>query len=205
MADTSETKDLSVIQKRPGFDKIRLQKMRVKLVDDLTIVEGNKLLDLLYSEQIFDREEINQVFPEVVPETKMRKLLDILEKKVDIPRDPPVLDIVANFLIETCGREELAKEMIEIDGFQSPLCQTSNLNDKKLQANNSSSRLQTSDSSNNQQLTTNSSPPAKIPTILKNLPLECESNKNSVQIPTLLKTSGDAKKQKPKPSKRENN
>lgn len=129
MADTSGTNDSSIVKKRPGSDKIRLQKMRAELVKELNIVEVENLLDVLYSQQIFTTEEKNKVCPEAVTENKMRKLLDILEKKVDNPRDQPALEIVINFLINSCGRENLAKKLSETDGIQSSFLETKNLID----------------------------------------------------------------------------
>lgn len=119
MADTSGTNDCSIERKRPGSDKVRLQKMRAELVKELNIVEIENLIDVLYSQQIFTTEEKNKVCPEAVTENKMRKLLDILEKKVDKPRDQPALEIVIDFLINDCGRENLAKKLIETDGIES--------------------------------------------------------------------------------------
>lgn len=129
MADTSGTNDSPIVKKRPGSDKIRLQKMRVELVKELNIVEVENLLDVLYSQQIFTTEEKNKVCPEAVTENKMRKLLDILEKKVDNPRDQPALEIVIEFLINSCGRENLAKKLSETDGIQSSFLETKNLID----------------------------------------------------------------------------
>ena len=100
---------------RIGSDKVRLQNVSSELVHALDMTEIRNLVDLLFSKMIFNTEETNRVFYTKVPEDKMRVLLKILSGKVNDNKD--ILDTLADFLRNTCEKEDLAKRLMEDDGI----------------------------------------------------------------------------------------
>lgn len=107
---------ITINPQRTGSDQYRLQQMRCELMEELDEIEAKFLLDLLFSKNIFNTIEKNEVFYRANPDDKLSKLLDILESKVDIREDGAILDIVVGFL-KHHGKDELAKKLIEANGI----------------------------------------------------------------------------------------